>query len=53
MEALDYLLNLLKEKKEKSKMCVMVGPGGRGKSMLLKKVELELLEDLSKGNRIS
>jgi len=34
-------------------MCVMVGSGGRGKSMLLKKVELELLEDFSKGNGIS
>lgn len=50
MEALEYLLNLFKEKKEKNKMCVMVGSGGRGKSMLLKKVELDLLEDFSKGN---
>jgi len=34
-------------------MIMMVGSGGRGKSMLLKKVELELLEDFSKGNGIS
>lgn len=34
-------------------MYVMVGCGGRGKSMLLKKVELELLDDLSKESSTS
>jgi len=31
-------------------MCVIVGSGGRGKSILLKKLELELLEDFSNEN---
>jgi len=34
METMDYLLNLLQKEKEKSKMCVMIGSGGRGKSIL-------------------
>lgn len=34
-------------------MCVIFGRGGTGKSMLLKKLEMELLDDFALGNDVS